>query len=74
MHESRPPTGTRFSSRDAFHDAVRALKLPLTDEELNALWTMVTDLHDQADSLLRFLKEMPGATPLRGCAAWGAHS
>ncbi|MDR7521759.1 MAG: hypothetical protein QN168_04770 [Armatimonadota bacterium] len=66
--------GTRFSSRDTFHDAVRALQLPLTDEEVNAVWTMVTDLHDQADSLLRFLQETPGADPLRGSAEWGARS
>ncbi len=56
----------RFGSLEAFRRAVSAVGLPATDDELAVLWDMVGDLHDQADSLRRYLEERLGPNPLTG--------
>ena len=53
----------------AFREVVAALGLPASDEELDLLWEMVQDLHDQADGLRRYLIERSGGNPLTGHAA-----
>jgi hypothetical protein len=49
----------RFDSFDEFRRAVSRLGLPMTEDELRTVWSMVQDLHDQADSLTRFLEDAP---------------
>jgi hypothetical protein len=49
----------RFDSFDEFRQAVSRLGLPMTDDELRMVWSMVQDLHDQADSLKGFLENVP---------------
>ncbi|MDR7544888.1 MAG: hypothetical protein QN120_11640 [Armatimonadota bacterium] len=55
---------SRFDSLDAFRSAISPLGLPLTDEELRALWPMVNDLLEQAQALQRFLETVPDASLL----------
>jgi len=52
-------TMQRFDSLDEFRQAVLRLGLPMTEDELQTVWSMVRDLHDQADSLTRFLEDTP---------------
>ncbi len=47
----------RFASKDLFRQAVVRLGLPASDEEVDALWNMVGNLHEQVDSLRPFLQE-----------------
>jgi hypothetical protein len=49
----------RFDSFDEFRQAVSRLGFPMTEDELQTVWSMVQDLHDQADSLTRFLENVP---------------
>jgi len=51
-------------SKTAFREIVAAIGLPASDEELDLLWEMVADLHDQADGLRRYLSERSGGDPL----------
>ncbi len=55
-------------SKTAFREVVAALGLPASDEELDLLWEMVADLHDQTDGLRRYLIERSGGDPLTGHA------
>ncbi len=47
----------RLASKSSFREAVAALGLPVSDDEFEALWEMVQGVHDQADSLRRYLNE-----------------
>jgi hypothetical protein len=51
---------SRLETRDSFRQAVTALGLPLTDEELDTTWAMARDLRVLADSLARFLDAKTG--------------
>jgi hypothetical protein len=70
---SRGPVASplRFHSVDDFRRAVASLGLPLTDEELAAVWPMVHDLHDQADGLREFLDTYRAAHPSHGARPAG---
>jgi hypothetical protein len=50
----------RVASFEEFRKAIAAMELPLTEEELRAVWPMVQDLYEQADSLRRSLEELQG--------------
>ena len=54
----------RVESFDEFRKAISVLGLPLTDEELQAVWPMVQDLYEQADSLRRSLEDLQGPNAL----------
>ncbi len=54
----------RIESFDEFRKAISALGLPLTDEELQAVWPMVQDLYERADSLRRILEDLQGPNAL----------
>lgn len=54
----------RIASFEEFRNAIAALGLPLTEEELQTVWSMVQDLYEQADSLRRSLEEVQGANAL----------
>ncbi len=54
----------RIASFEEFRDAIAALRLPLTEDELQTVWSMVQDLYEEADSLRRSLEEMQGVNAL----------
>jgi hypothetical protein len=54
----------RVKSFEEFRRAIAVMGLPLTEEELQAVWPMVQDLYEQADSLRRSLVELQGPNGL----------
>jgi hypothetical protein len=54
----------RIESFDEFRQAIAAMGLPLTEEELLAVWPMVQDLYEQADGLRRSLEALQGPNGL----------